>query len=102
MRKRGGGVISNVSPVQAVGAWHGVVPYAAREGGINVLTWAMTVDHAPEGMRVVVIRPAPVETAMCRAFSDRFNGERRREAILADRGRMPPWSGSLNPRRSST
>ena len=90
MRKRGGGVIVNVSPVQAFGTRQGVATYAAREDGINALTRAMAVDQAPVGIRVVVIRPAPVETAMCRAFSDRFNGERRREAILADRGQMPP------------
>ncbi len=93
MRKRGGGVIVNVSPVQAFGTRQGVATYAASEGGINALTRAMAVDHAPGGIRVVVIRPAPVETAMRRAFADRFNGERGRESFLADRGRITTGPG---------
>lgn len=97
MRKRGGGVIVNVSSVQAFGAQQGVAAYAASKGGINALTRAMAVDHAAEGIRVVVVCPASVETPMLRASADRFKGERSREAILAEWGRMHPLGRIAQP-----
>lgn len=97
MRKRGGGVIVNVSSVQAFGAQQGVAVYAASKGGINALTRAMAVDHAAEGIRVVAVCPASVETPMLRASADRFKGERSREAILADWGHMHPLGRIAQP-----
>src|SRR5215208_7950839 len=46
MKKCGGGVIVNLSSVQAFASQTGVAAYTASKGGINALTRAMALDHA--------------------------------------------------------
>ena len=90
MRARGGGAIVNVSSVQAFAAQRGVAAYAASKGGINALTRAMAIDHAAEGIRVVAVCPASVETPMLRHSAELFRGEATAEAVLGTWGRMHP------------
>lgn len=55
MRKRGGGVVVNVSSVQAFASQRSVAAYTASKGAINALTRAMAMDHAHERIRVVAV-----------------------------------------------
>jgi meso-butanediol dehydrogenase / (S,S)-butanediol dehydrogenase / diacetyl reductase len=65
MRASGGGSIVNVSSTTgalAVGA--GIAAYVASKGGIVMLTKAIAVDHARDGIRANVIAPGPTATPM--------------------------------------
>ncbi len=90
MRKRGGGVIINVSSVQAFVSQKGVAAYAASKGGINALTRSLAVDHAAENIRVNAVCPASVDTAMLRWAADLVKGEKTADQIIEDWGRMHP------------
>ena len=90
MRQRGGGVIVNISSVQAFASQKGVAAYVASKGGINALTRAMAVDHAAEGIRVVSVCPASVETPMLRHSADLFKGDSTETATLQAWGQMHP------------
>jgi NAD(P)-dependent dehydrogenase (short-subunit alcohol dehydrogenase family) len=90
MEKRGGGSIVNVSSVQAFASQAGVAAYTASKGGVNALTRAMALDHAPENVRVNAVCPASVDTPMLRWAADRFRGEKSVEEMLEDWGGMHP------------
>ena len=90
MRKRGGGVIVNVSSVQAFASQTNVAAYTASKGAINALTRAMALDHAAENIRVVAVCPASVDTPMLRWAADVWRGEQSNDAMVAAWGRMHP------------
>jgi NAD(P)-dependent dehydrogenase (short-subunit alcohol dehydrogenase family) len=90
MRKRGGGVVVNVSSVQAFASQTSVAAYTASKGAINALTRAMALDHAKEGIRVVAVCPASVDTPMLRWAADVWRGEQTSEAIVEAWGKMHP------------
>lgn len=90
MRRRGGGAIVNVSSVQGLATQKGVAAYSTSKAAINGLTRAMAVDHAAEGIRVVAVCPASVETPMLRASADLFKGAGSRQETLDDWGAMHP------------
>ncbi|MBO1416390.1 SDR family NAD(P)-dependent oxidoreductase [Streptomyces sp. FH025] len=65
MRAHGGGAIVNVS--SSLGfhkRLEGVGAYAASKAAVTVLTRAAARDHIGEGVRINVVSPGPVETAM--------------------------------------
>ena len=65
MIERGGGSIVTVSSsTGAHDASPGNVGYVSSKGGVAMLTKAMAVDHAREGVRVNAIAPGPTETPM--------------------------------------
>ena len=65
MAERGGGAIVTVSSsTGAHDASPGNVAYVASKGGVAMLTKAMAVDHAPQGIRVNAIAPGPTATPM--------------------------------------
>ena len=65
MARRGGGAIVTVSSsTGAHDASPGNVAYVASKGGVAMLTKAMAVDHAPQGIRVNAIAPGPTATPM--------------------------------------
>lgn len=90
MRKRGGGAIVNVSSVQAFASQTSVAAYTAGKGAINALTRAMALDHAKEGIRVVAVCPASVDTPMLREAAETWRGELSNEAMIAAWGKMHP------------
>ncbi len=90
MRKRGGGVIVNVSSVQGFATQKGVAAYSTSKAAINGLTRAMAVDHAAENIRVVAVCPASVETPMLRGSADLFRGESTQRQMLDTWGKMHP------------
>lgn len=66
VRQGGGGVILNISSVNAVVALADQVPYTVSKGGVNQLTKVMALSLAPHGIRVMGIGPGTVLTEMSR------------------------------------
>jgi NAD(P)-dependent dehydrogenase (short-subunit alcohol dehydrogenase family) len=67
MVKQGRGSIINVaSTTGAHDACAGAAAYVSSKGGVTLLTRAMAIDHATQGIRVNVICPGPTDTPMLR------------------------------------
>ncbi len=65
MAERGGGsIICMSSSTGNHDAAPGTAAYVASKGGVTLLTKAMALDHAKEGVRVNAIAPGPTETPM--------------------------------------
>jgi glucose 1-dehydrogenase len=62
-----GGVIINMSSVNAILAIPGMVGYACSKGGVNQLTKVMALELAPHNIRVVAIGPGTILTDMARS-----------------------------------
>lgn len=65
-RKRGGGVIVNLSSFAARDPFPRFAAYSAAKAGLNLLTLSLAREGAPLGIRVHAIAPAAVETQMFR------------------------------------
>lgn len=61
LKSGGGSVVFNASAVAEVGM-AGISTYAATKGGIVALARSAAVEYAPQGIRVNVVNPGPVET----------------------------------------
>ena len=67
MVKQGrGGIIINMSSVNALLAIPGLVAYAMSKGGINQLTKVMAMELAPFGIRVNAIGPGTILTELAK------------------------------------
>jgi NAD(P)-dependent dehydrogenase (short-subunit alcohol dehydrogenase family) len=66
VRQGEGGVIINMSSVNAMVAIANQVPYAASKGGSNQLTKVMAIGLAQHGIRVVAIGPGTIMTDMAK------------------------------------
>ncbi|MFI4994283.1 MAG: SDR family NAD(P)-dependent oxidoreductase [Hyphomicrobiales bacterium] len=66
VRQGGGGVIINMSSVNALFAIADQVAYAASKGGSNQLTKVMAIGLAQHGIRVVAIGPGTIMTDMAK------------------------------------
>ncbi|MFB2551955.1 SDR family NAD(P)-dependent oxidoreductase [Ensifer soli] len=75
MRRRGGGVIVNLSSVQGHACQRGVSAYVASKGAIHALTRAMALDFAPDRIRVVSVSPGSVRTPILALAARTFEGE---------------------------
>ena len=65
MIENGGGAIVNVtSSTGAHDAAGNSAAYVASKGGVALLTKAMAIDHAKEGIRINALAPGPTETPM--------------------------------------
>ncbi|MHB8540148.1 MAG: SDR family NAD(P)-dependent oxidoreductase, partial [Candidatus Acidiferrales bacterium] len=64
LRRTGGGSIINIGSYLGTVAIKQRAAYCAAKGGVTLLTKAMALDHAHEGIRVNCICPAIVETEM--------------------------------------
>lgn len=64
MLTRRRGVILLVSSVAAVRPFRGQAVYAAAKAGVEALTRALAVEYGRKGIRVVCLRPGPVDTEM--------------------------------------
>ena len=64
MIEQGSGVIINVSSGWGVQGGERAVSYCAAKGGIVVMTKAMAIDHAAQGIRVNCLSPGDVHTPM--------------------------------------
>ncbi|NQW19623.1 MAG: glucose 1-dehydrogenase [Chloroflexi bacterium] len=66
MRKAGGGVIISSASVQGLQSMQGVSAYAASKGGDLSLMRQMSLDFAPDNIRVVSVNPGAIDTPMVR------------------------------------
>jgi len=62
MAKTGGGVIINMSSINAVVSSPHIVPYAVSKAGLNQLTRVMAIGLAHHGIRVSAIGPGSIDT----------------------------------------
>ncbi|MFP5078384.1 SDR family NAD(P)-dependent oxidoreductase [Rhizobium sp. YIM 134829] len=74
MRKRGGGVIVNLSSVQGHACQSGVAAYVASKGAIHALTRAMALDFAKDRIRVVSVSPGSVRTPILELAARTLSG----------------------------
>ncbi|OLP53098.1 oxidoreductase [Rhizobium rhizosphaerae] len=74
MRRRGGGVIVNLSSVQGHACQSGVSAYVASKGAIHAMTRAMALDFAADRIRVVSISPGSVRTPILALAARTFEG----------------------------
>lgn len=74
MRKRGGGVIVNLSSVQGFACQAGVMAYVASKGAIHAMTRAMALDFAADQIRVVSISPGSIRTPILTLAAQTFDG----------------------------
>jgi len=64
MIEQGSGVIINVSSGWGVQGGKDAVSYCAAKGGVVLMTKAMAIDHAAQGIRVNCLSPGDVKTPM--------------------------------------
>jgi meso-butanediol dehydrogenase/(S,S)-butanediol dehydrogenase/diacetyl reductase len=74
MRRRGGGVIVNLSSVQGHACQAGVAAYVASKGAIHAMTRAMALDFAPSRIRVLSVSPGSVRSPILEQSARRFDG----------------------------
>ncbi|MCB8879494.1 SDR family oxidoreductase [Acidisoma cellulosilytica] len=74
MRRRGGGVIVNLSSVQGFACQAGVMAYVASKGAIHAMTRAMALDFAADQIRVVSISPGSIRTPILTLAAHTFDG----------------------------
>jgi meso-butanediol dehydrogenase/(S,S)-butanediol dehydrogenase/diacetyl reductase len=66
VRQARGSIINIASTTGAHDACARAVAYVTSKGGVNMLSRAMAIDHAKQGIRVNVICPGPTDTPMLR------------------------------------
>lgn len=64
MLQRGGGTIVNVSSTAGLRGYPGLGPYVASKHAVTGLTKAVALEHAADGIRVLSVHPAAIETPM--------------------------------------
>ncbi|MCL1598932.1 MAG: SDR family oxidoreductase [Proteobacteria bacterium] len=62
----GGAIINTSSSTGAHDAIGGLVGYVASKGGVTLLTKALAIDYATQGVRINAIAPGPTDTPMLR------------------------------------
>jgi NAD(P)-dependent dehydrogenase (short-subunit alcohol dehydrogenase family) len=109
VRQGKGGVIINMSSVNAVLAIANQVPYAVSKGGSGQLTKVMAISLAQHGIRVVAIGPGTILTDMAqghvahaaRAWRRAFRNRERR-CLPGERRRLLHYgSNDLSGRRAT-
>jgi len=66
LKSGGGSIINTSSSTGAHDAIGGLVSYVASKGGVTMLTKALAIDYATQGIRVNAIAPGPTDTPMLR------------------------------------
>ncbi len=91
LRRAGGGAIVNVASQLGIVGAANAAAYCASKGAVVLLTRAMAIDHAAQGIRVNCVCPGPTETPLLddymRASADPA-AERRRYEQAQAHGRL--------------
>lgn len=69
MVQQGQGSIVNVASDAGITGGRNLAAYCASKGGVVLLTKAMALDHARQGVRINALCPGPVETPMTASMS---------------------------------
>jgi len=80
IRKRKGGSVINVSSVGGLVGAPGIAPYCASKHAVIGLSKSAALDLAPAGIRVNVVAPGAVDTAI---FNDWQKDDKAREQFIA-------------------
>ncbi len=83
MLRRGGGVIINISSVQALQSMKCVPAYAASKGGMLSLTRQLAMEYAEDNIRVLTVNPGTTVTPLLEKHLNGLGGdmEARRQSI---------------------
>ncbi len=81
MRKAGGGVIISSASVQGLQSMGGVSAYAASKGGDLSLMRQMSLDFAPDNIRIMSVNPGAIDTPMVRNAITGTGGDLEDELI---------------------
>jgi NAD(P)-dependent dehydrogenase (short-subunit alcohol dehydrogenase family) len=85
MRERGGGTIVNVASEAGLVAVPGQVAYNVSKAALVMLTKAIAVDHAAEGIRAVTICPGTTRTPLVEAAIAGASDPAEHERLLQTR-----------------
>jgi NAD(P)-dependent dehydrogenase (short-subunit alcohol dehydrogenase family) len=84
MQKTGGGAIVNIGSINSLMAMENEAAYDASKGGVLMLTRAMALDFAKEGIRVNCICPGAIETPMLKtSLETSLDPKAARESLTA-------------------
>lgn len=72
LRRAGGGAIINIGSILSLVGMKRRAAYTASKGGLAMLTKAMALDHAAEGIRINCICPGLVETPLAQQALAQF------------------------------
>jgi NAD(P)-dependent dehydrogenase (short-subunit alcohol dehydrogenase family) len=87
MRRNGGGSIVITGSNSCFVAFPKWLAYTAAKGGVLMLTKALAIDHAPDGIRVNCVCPGPTDTALLRRGFDEALAEEA-VGVMQQRGRL--------------
>ena len=74
MVARGGGVVVNNASYFGLVGGRGAAAYCASKGAVVLLTKAMALDHARDGVRINCVCPGSVDTPMLRGEMEEMGG----------------------------
>ena len=100
MRENGGGSIINLSSISAKVGFVGQSNYSAAKAGIVGLSKAAAKEVAHLGVRVNVIQPGLIKTAMTEAMPQKAWDQKMSEIPMqraGDHVRLPRWRCSTHP-----
>ncbi|MDH3500448.1 MAG: glucose 1-dehydrogenase [Acidimicrobiia bacterium] len=80
----GGAIVNNASYFGLVGGY-GTAAYSASKGAVVLLTKAMALDHARDGIRINCVCPGSVETPMMRQEMEEMGGEANVRQLFEDK-----------------
>ena len=89
--KQGGGAVVNVASVQGYNSsQQNVAAYATSKAGVIALSRSMSLDHAPDKVRVNCVLPGSVDTPLLRAGASNFAEEGDVQAVIDSWGEFHP------------
>jgi 3-oxoacyl-[acyl-carrier protein] reductase len=88
LRERGGGVIINIGSTAGLRPRPGLSAYNATKGAVHILTKALAVELAPDGIRVCAIAPVATETPLLPSFLGPAPGMREKFIATIPMGRL--------------
>ncbi len=83
---KGGAIVNMSSRASVIGGANGMLAYAASKGAIDTFTHGLSIEVAPQGIRVNAVRPGLIDTEIHDATGDK---ERLKKLVgLVPQGRV--------------